>query len=187
VPRLRAALTYSNVMASIAVFVAFGGSSYAALKLSRNSVGASQIRPRAVASSELRTNAVSSRSIRDRSVSPQDLSAQSLTALKGQVGPQGPQGPSGVTLRATIDSVGVVHAGSGRPMGSTSGSRLVGFDRSLAGCVPVASLARIEGGEISDPGAQRLIVALEGDAVRVSTFDRDGNPARLPFNLIVAC
>jgi hypothetical protein len=183
----RTALSYSNVVATLALFIALGGSSYAAVKLSRNSVGSSQIRSKAVGPSELRSNAVSSRSIRDRAIQPQDLSSGAVSVLKGQVGPQGPQGPGGVTLRASIDSVGGIHAGNGQAAGSTAGSRVIAFDRSLAGCVPTATLAKVEGGDVTDPGAGRLNVAVEGDAVRVSTFDRDGNPARLPFNLIVAC
>jgi hypothetical protein len=35
---LRARLTYANVMATVAVFVALGGSSYAAITLNKNSV-----------------------------------------------------------------------------------------------------------------------------------------------------
>ena len=41
-------LSYANVVATLALFVALGGSSYAALKLPRNSVGAKQIRSGAV-------------------------------------------------------------------------------------------------------------------------------------------
>lgn len=38
--RIRGKLTYANVMATIAVFIALGGASYAAIKLPKNSVGA---------------------------------------------------------------------------------------------------------------------------------------------------
>jgi hypothetical protein len=41
-------------MATVAVFVALGGTSYAAIKLPRNSVGGSQIRTAAVTSSEVK-------------------------------------------------------------------------------------------------------------------------------------
>jgi hypothetical protein len=41
-------LTYANVMATIAVFIALGGTGYAALKLPKNSVGTKQIKNGAV-------------------------------------------------------------------------------------------------------------------------------------------
>jgi hypothetical protein len=49
--RLRRRLTYANVMATIAVFVALGGSSYAALRLS-----GSQIRDRTISGKKLKPN-----------------------------------------------------------------------------------------------------------------------------------
>lgn len=45
--RLRSRLTYANVMATIAVFLALGGGAYA-VALKRNSVGSKQIKPDAV-------------------------------------------------------------------------------------------------------------------------------------------
>jgi hypothetical protein len=42
--RIRSSLTYANVVASIAMFAAFGGSSYAAVKLSKDSVRSSHIK-----------------------------------------------------------------------------------------------------------------------------------------------
>jgi hypothetical protein len=46
--QLKGRLTYSNVMATVAVFVALGGTSYAAIKLPKNSVGSTQIKSSAV-------------------------------------------------------------------------------------------------------------------------------------------
>lgn len=50
-PRVR--LTYANVLSTVAVFIALGGASYAAVTLPRNSVGPAQIRPGAVSLSKL--------------------------------------------------------------------------------------------------------------------------------------
>ena len=61
--RLSARLTYANITATLALFVALGGTSYAALTLPRNSVGSSQIRKNAVGSSEIRRRAVGSSEI----------------------------------------------------------------------------------------------------------------------------
>ena len=57
----RPKLSYSNVAASVALFVALGGTSYAALSLPGNSVGSRQIRTNAVGSSELQTRGGASR------------------------------------------------------------------------------------------------------------------------------
>jgi hypothetical protein len=54
VGRLREKLTYANVMATLAVFIALGGSSYAALKLPKNSVGSKQIKRNAVTSTKVK-------------------------------------------------------------------------------------------------------------------------------------
>ena len=50
--RLRPKLTYANVMATIAVFIALGGASYAATQLPKNSVGSKQLKKNAVTGSE---------------------------------------------------------------------------------------------------------------------------------------
>jgi hypothetical protein len=46
-------LTYANVMATVAVFIALGGASYAAIKLPKNSVGTEQLKNGAVTETKL--------------------------------------------------------------------------------------------------------------------------------------
>src|ERR1700741_2268162 len=105
---IRDRLTYANVMATIAVFIALGGSSYAAFKLPKNSVGAREIRSGAVASNE----------IKNGSVRTEDLGVSTRASLVGERGPQGPrgatgavgatgpQGPAGASYWAAIHSGG---------------------------------------------------------------------------------
>jgi hypothetical protein len=83
--QLKGRLTYSNVMATVAVFVALGGTSYAAITLPRNSVGSNQ----------LKRNSVTSSDVKDRSLGVRDLSLAARTSLRGQRGPRGEQGPKG--------------------------------------------------------------------------------------------
>jgi hypothetical protein len=85
--RLRAHLTYANVVATIAVFIALGGSSYAALKLPRNSVGSEQLKP----------NSITSAKVKGGSLGTTDLKASARSLLRGRRGPQGVQGPQGTT------------------------------------------------------------------------------------------
>ena len=58
IARLRRRLTFANVTAALALFVAMGGTSYAAIVLPADSVGSAQIRYHAVGHSEIRPNAV---------------------------------------------------------------------------------------------------------------------------------
>lgn len=85
--RLRAHLTYANVVATIAVFIALGGSSYAALNLPKNSVGSEQ----------LKRNSITSAKVKGGSLSTTDLKASARSHLRGRRGPRGVQGPPGTT------------------------------------------------------------------------------------------
>jgi hypothetical protein len=88
-------LTPSGILSVVAVFIALGGTSYAAFSLPRASVG----------QRELKRDAVSSTRIADRSVKRRDLAPDALAAggqagpagPKGDAGPQGPKGPKGDT------------------------------------------------------------------------------------------
>jgi hypothetical protein len=96
VEALRDRLTYANVTATLALFIALGGTSYAAVNLPRDSIGAVQLRPGSVGSSE----------VRDRSLSLRDLNRRTRSALRGARGPAGPAGPAGGTAGAgAIDVV----------------------------------------------------------------------------------
>src|SRR3954454_1074910 len=75
---------HSTVAAYLAVFIALGGTSYAAAKLPKNSVGGAQIKANAVGSSEGKNG----------SLSRSDFKASSLPA--GPAGAQGLQGPQGL-------------------------------------------------------------------------------------------
>ncbi len=55
---IRKRLTFANVMASVAMFIALGGASYAAVALPRNSVGTKQLRPQAVKRTDLAPRSV---------------------------------------------------------------------------------------------------------------------------------
>lgn len=105
-------LTYANVTATLALFIALGGVSYASLTLPRNSVGTAQIKPRAVVLSK--------------------ISPKTRRALRGQRGKTGPQGPQGLQGIQGIQGVrglqgppgptaGGVWTSSGDPVASPSG------------------------------------------------------------------
>lgn len=84
--RLRSKLTYANVLASLALFVALGGVSWAAVTLPANSVGKRQ----------LKRDAVTSEKVANGGLKAADFAAGQLpTGRRGPAGPIGPAGPAG--------------------------------------------------------------------------------------------
>jgi hypothetical protein len=192
--RARAQLSYANVMATAAVFIGLGGTSYAALTLPRNSVGSAQIRSRAVGSSELKSRAVTSSKIGARAVTASKLSSGARAALRGPqgpAGPQGPQGPSGITHRAAVNTGGGTPQGNALDVTHSSGTNefRVRFRADVSACVYTATLAAVQNGPgVDQPPAGRITVASAGgDAVLVKTYDANATPVEAPFDLIVAC
>jgi hypothetical protein len=96
-------LTYSNVMSTIAVFLALGGVGYAVSQLPKNSVGPRQIKKNAVSSSKVKNKslAISDFSSKTRSKLTGARGPQGAAGQPGQTGQTGPTGPAGATL---IDS-----------------------------------------------------------------------------------
>jgi hypothetical protein len=106
--RLRPHLSYANVMATIAVFVAFGGSAVAAATITGRN-----IQDGTVTGHDVKTGTLQSSDVKDGTLRKQDFlpgvlsSAGSLTTPLGQAegatGPQGPQGERGATGPAGKD------------------------------------------------------------------------------------
>lgn len=71
----RRGLTYANVVASLALFVALGGGAYAAVAVPRNSVGAPQLK--------------------NRAVTPAKVAASTRRLFRGRRGARGVTGPTG--------------------------------------------------------------------------------------------
>ena len=119
---LRSKLSFANVTSALALFVALGGTSYAAITLPRNSVGSKQVRPGAIGASELRKNAVRSSDVKDRSLQLRDISRSARDSLRGQTGPTGPPGPSGVTFRAAVPAGGTLQRGNATSVAHQGGT-----------------------------------------------------------------
>lgn len=98
---IRRKLSYSNVVASIALFVALGGVSYAALKLPANSVGTRQLKNRAVTEPKLHPALLAALKTQAAMPGPQGpagpLGAKGETGPQGATGIQGPRGETGAT------------------------------------------------------------------------------------------
>jgi hypothetical protein len=71
-------ITPSNVLATAAIFIALGGTGYAATRLPANSVGARQLRHSAVTRDKIAKNAVDSTRVRNGSLTGADIDLSSL-------------------------------------------------------------------------------------------------------------
>ena len=189
--RLRSRLSYANVTASLALFIALGGTGYAAVTLPRNSVGAAQLRSNAVGANEIRRGAVRSGEIRNRSIRLSDLATNTRRSLRGTPGPTGPAGKDAATHRAAINLVGGIAGGNARGGGHQLGSNLyrVEFPADVSACIYTATLAAVQNGPVLEhPPAGRITVQSGGgNNVQVRTYNAAGDPAEAPFHLIVAC
>jgi hypothetical protein len=213
--RARRRLSFSNVTSAIALFVALGGTSYAAVTLPRNSVGSSQIRTSAVKKSEignravgrseilhngvdrseirrdavgpseLRGNAVSSDEVQDGTLQADDLSTADKTALAAL---------NGVSFRVASTAAGAAAGGNAKGIAHTAntGVYTVDLGQDVGACQYAATLGGVKSGTTIEPpaGTARLITAspaTDATKVVVSTAQGDGTPVDSAFHLLVAC
>ena len=99
---IRRRLTFSNLLALVALFIVIGGSAYAGAKLAKNSVGAKQIKKNAVSAQELKANAVTGDKVKDRSLNGTDIDLGSL----GQV----PSAANATNATKAVDAANAANA-----------------------------------------------------------------------------
>jgi hypothetical protein len=75
---MRPKLSYANVMATIAVFIALGGASYAALKVPQNSVGAKQLKKNAVVTTKVKNEAITAAKVKKGTLTGAQINASTL-------------------------------------------------------------------------------------------------------------
>jgi hypothetical protein len=96
---MRQHLSYANVMATAAVFIALGGTSYAAIKVTgknvkNGSLTGADIKNNTLGGSDIRADAIKGDDVANGSLLQQDFAAGQLPA-----GGQGPKGDTGATGR----------------------------------------------------------------------------------------
>jgi len=198
---VRKRLSFANVTSMLALFIALGGTGYAAATLPANSVGKSQIRSSAVGkseaatnsvgrsevrssaigtseiatngvgSSEIKTNAVGSKEIRDGKVDVADLSPAA-------------QAVNGVTFRAAAAADGTSPKGNAKTITRTAlGVYSVDLGQDVSACQFVAGVA----GTGATAGFATAVPGAATNLLTVNTFDGAGAAADRPFTLFVAC
>ena len=124
----------SNVIGYFALFVALGGSSYAAVRLAPGSVTTRALAPHAVTHAKLGTGSVSAANVANGSLTSADLKPGAiLQGLKGDVGAKGDAGSTGLHGVAGLKG----DAGPQGPPGR-DGSASIGVKARLSSAVSAA-------------------------------------------------
>ena len=107
----------SLMLAFVALLVALGGTSYAAITLPTNSVGTKQLKKNAVTSAKIRNGAVTRADIRKGAVNSAKVADGSLLAGDFKAGqlPAGPPGPAGQPGAPGKDAFGTLTYVAGPP------------------------------------------------------------------------
>ena len=107
-PPFRRHLSFANVISVLALMIALGGTSYAAISIPKNSITSAQIKKGAVAASDLRANAVTAEKVKDGSLKKADFAAAELPAgPRGLTGAPGPKGDPGLQgLQGLVGTTG---------------------------------------------------------------------------------
>jgi hypothetical protein len=172
------------VVASLALAVALGGTTYAATALPKNSVGAKQLKSGSVSSVKLAKGSVASRQIKDHTIVAADLAKNAYPALPGKVAAAGHADTAGrADTAGHADSAG--HADTA---GSVSGATFTTIDYRVGPGTPAAGVVSANGLTISascDAAGTLLlsIASAAGDAeYAVLATDDTGNVRGDSFN-----
>lgn len=93
--KVREKLTFANVVACLALFVALGGASYAATQLPKNSVGTQQLKNGAVTGAKVKAGSLTASSFKPGQLPKGATGAKGPEGQRGPEGPRGAEGPQG--------------------------------------------------------------------------------------------
>ena len=177
-----------TLVASLALVVAMGGTSYAAVTLPVGSVGKKQLKRNAVTSSKVKQGTLrlsdfkaSQRArLRGATGPAGPAGAAGARGPAGPVGPQGatgPQGAAGVPATkdfALVNDDGALLYGSGgiSATRAAAGNYVVTFDHSVTGCAAVATIGKTPADGFNSPGV----------AIQAVVGDPDANSVRVRIN-----
>ena len=182
----------SMAIALIALFVALGGTGYAAINLPRNSVAAKHIKKGAVRTSE----------VKNRSLRRTDFKRGQLPrGPRGERGERGPAGAAGLRYFASLEPDGERRSGNAtageRPAAGKYNAR---FARDVSRCSAAVTPGWNAGGEPGGGVPTTTYVAFPGyawtptmgleraaNSVAVEFRESGGAPTDSDFHLVVAC
>jgi hypothetical protein len=187
-------------MSTIAVFLALGGVSYAAITIPPNSVGTAQLKPHTVGTKQLKNDAVGNAQLKSNSIGVFDYLPHSVTSraiapgsidfadlVSGTVSPD---------LYAHVAADGTLGDFTGVNSSARTGvgTYRVEFDQNVDGCVAVASVGtaysdvRLGVPPTVTPGAvAQASINGVGPDVGVTVYTGSGAAVNSEFNLVVLC
>jgi hypothetical protein len=77
---IRSHMSFANLVSLMALFIALGGTTYAAVALPKNSVGAKQIKKNGVGASEIKKNAVRAAEIKSSAVGASEIKSNAVAS-----------------------------------------------------------------------------------------------------------
>ena len=185
--RKPAFLSPATVLAGIALLVALGGTSYAAIVLPANSVGTPQ----------LKAGAVTSIKVKDRTLLARDFAAGQIpagpagpTGAPGAAGPAGPAGPAGAAAGAIVHVTAVA-----APPGTTTsalascaaGQKVTGGGAYLIGNTTDTDHLTVSAPVIGTGGVSFNTVADGGTATSWFASMYSSGPVSRTLNVYVIC
>jgi hypothetical protein len=185
---VRARLTYANVMATVAVFVALGGSSYAALTVTGKNVKDSSLTGRDVKNGSLTTSDVKNSSLLATDFKSGQLpkGAQGASGSPGAPGspgsPGAPGAPGSAVAYAYVTVGGAVDPSRSKNVTSSVGTPTNSY--CISPTVPVKNVVAtrdLGAGEIEATFGDPLAACPAGTVATVQTFNSAGANASAAF------
>jgi hypothetical protein len=187
---MRRHLTYANVVSSLCLFFALGGTTYAVSQLPRNSVGNQQIKAGAVRSSEVKERSLRAKDFAAGQLPKGDRGEAGPAGTPGATGPAGLNGTNATSLFAVVAANGTLSASSG-VVGNvahtaSTGIYVVSFNRDVSQCAFLATIGSRNGGLPGDPQIAASNQTGSPEQVVVETFIGSAATDR-SFNVAVLC
>jgi hypothetical protein len=200
---VRKHLSFANVTSMVALFIALGGSAYAAAQLPANSVGKSQIRSSAVGKSEAATGSIGRSEVRSSAVGTSEIASNGVGSSEVKTNAIGTkeirdgkidvadlspaaQAVNGVTFRTSATDQGAATGGNAKTVTRTAeGVYSVDLGTDVSKCQVAASIT----GTGATPGHVTVVPGASTNLLTVNTFTAADPPLAddRPFSLLVAC
>lgn len=188
------ALSYANVVATVALFAALGGSSYAAIRVTGRDV-----QDGSLTGADVRNSSLTGADVRNGSLGKRDFKAGQLP--QGDVGPQGPPGAPGLTgkqgppgpagLAGTARAYGLIKADGTTAAGSVGivSSRSVDFGPFRTYCLqfaftPVAIVATPTADNVKIMATSAGTTSCKSGEQTVAAFDNSGFKTATSFSVM---
>jgi hypothetical protein len=179
---------HTTVVAYLALFVALGGSSYAAVTITGKNV-----KNRSLTAKDIKKNSLTTTEVKDRSLLGKDFKAGQLPrGATGATGPQGPKGNTGADatkLWAAVNSDGTLRTGSGVTASAASGTGYytVDFNQAIDGCGWTGTISIFDAIGINGEISTYHYSVEANTRLRVRTSDSAGTATQKPFVVAVFC